>query len=49
MVSHRDLQDVVEQVNKSYATLLQKLESLEAQVLILSAPTTSKKESKEKH
>jgi len=48
MVSHRDLQNVVEQINQSYATLLQKVEVLEAQVLSLSAPTTKTTKSKEK-
>ena len=48
MVSHRDLQNVVEQINQSYATLLQKVEVLEAQVLSLSAPTIKTTKSKEK-
>ena len=44
MVSQRDLNVVIEQINESYAALLKRIAELEAKV----ASNTTKKESKEK-
>jgi len=44
MVSQRDLNVVIEQINESYAALLKRIDKLEAKA----ASTTTKKESKEK-
>ena len=44
MVSHRDLNVVIEQINESFTALLKRVEKLEAKV----ASNTTKKESKEK-
>jgi hypothetical protein len=44
MVSHRDLNAVIEQINESFTALLKRVERLEAKV----AYNTTKKESKEK-
>ena len=48
MVSHRDLQDVVEQINSSYKSLLERIIALETQVENLKALSTPKVKSKEK-
>ena len=44
MVSHRDLNVVIDQINESFTALLKRVEKLEAKV----ASNTTKKESKEK-
>ena len=48
MVSQRDLNQVVEQINASYSLLVKRLTELESELKALKAATTSKKESKEK-
>jgi|TARA_B110000977_G_scaffold53148_1_gene72240 cell division protein FtsB len=48
MVSNKELQDVVAQVNSSYTVLLNKITKLEAEMELLSSSNTLKKQSKEK-
>jgi len=48
MVSNKELQDVVTQVNDSYTLLLNRIIELEAKMELISAPSTIKKQSKEK-
>tara|TARA_R110000803_G_scaffold101155_1_gene169095 strand:- start:209 stop:358 length:150 start_codon:yes stop_codon:yes gene_type:complete len=49
MVSHKELHDVVAQVNKSYTVLTDRIASLEAKVEALEASSILSKKSKEKH
>tara|TARA_R110000796_G_scaffold4729_2_gene18061 strand:+ start:1316 stop:1465 length:150 start_codon:yes stop_codon:yes gene_type:complete len=48
MVSNKELQDVVAQVNSSYTVLLNKITKLEAEMELLSSSNTLSKKSKEK-
>jgi|TARA_R110000868_G_scaffold164012_1_gene396422 hypothetical protein len=48
MVSQRDLENVVAQINSSYSVLVVKVNKLEEQVAALTAPSTLKSKSKEK-
>jgi hypothetical protein len=48
MVSQRDLNQVVEQINASYSLLVNRLTELESELKTLKAASTPKKESKEK-
>jgi hypothetical protein len=48
MVSQRDLNKVVEQINSSYSVLIERLVALEAELASLKSISTNKKESKEK-
>lgn len=48
MVSNKELQDVVTQVNDSYTLLLNRITELEAKMELISVPSTIKKQSKEK-
>ena len=48
MVSQRDLENVVAQINSSYSVLVVKVNKLEEQVAALTSSSTLKSKSKEK-